>query len=93
MAMSRWFWRGVFLVLATAWGWLMVVVGLLLITDWAVWTGPYAGLGVGLIAVGEFIFAIVADWLFPRADRRLSGTFEVAAWVAAITAIGMWLLG
>jgi hypothetical protein len=95
VTLTRSFWRGVFLVLAAAWGWLMLVVGLLLISEWSSWAGSLTWAGVALIAIGQFVCAIVADWLFPRASRRLSASVELGAWgLAAVSlsvAFAVWL--
>ena len=93
LAVPRSVWRGVFLVLAAAWAWLVLVVGMLLIADWSDWTGPSVWPGVALIALGEFIGAVVADRLFPRASRRLSATVEITAWTAVLVAVGAWFAG
>jgi hypothetical protein len=91
VAVSRWVWRGVFLVLAAVWAWLMLVVGMLLLAEWSDWTGPSVWLGVAVIAVGQFIAAVAADLIFPRASRKLSATVEIAAWAVFVGAIAAWL--
>ncbi len=101
MALSRWMWRGFFLVFAAAWAWLMLVVGLLLITDWSARMPPLRGwgvvLGAVLLAGGQFVgAAMVADRLFPRADRRLSIGVEAVSGAVAmglIAAAAAGLLG
>lgn len=92
MAVSRWVWRGVFLVLAAVWAWLMLVVGMLLLAEWSAWTGPSAWLGVAVIAVGQYLCAVTADLIFPRASRRLSATVEIAAWAVFVGAIAVSLV-
>lgn len=91
MAVSRWVWRGVFVVLFAVWAWLMLVVGMLLLAEWSDWTGPSAWLGVAVIAVGQFLCAVTADWIFPRASRKLSATIEIAAWAVFFVALIVWL--
>lgn len=97
MALSRWMWRGMFPVLGTVWAWLMMVVGLLLITSWSARMPGLHGwgvlLGVMLLAGGQFVGAVIAGRLFPRASRRARVGVEAAAWVVIAGLVGVWLLG
>lgn len=71
-------------VLATAWAALLALCGLLAITDW---TARFPGFAVGcvvagvtLIAMAEFVFAVlVADRLFPGSSRVVSGGVQAAS--------------
>ncbi|MCC6319916.1 MAG: hypothetical protein IT438_00585 [Phycisphaerales bacterium] len=70
-----------------------MTIGLLAVLEWPA-RFQVAGrwlplLGLGLLAVGQFMSAMVADRLFPGADRRLTGVLELAPWaVLAAIVIG-----
>jgi hypothetical protein len=80
-------------------GTVMMVMGLLVIFDWPSKFGLSARigflLGVPLCAMGQFLYAAAADFLFPDADARLTGLFELAPWIiVAFTLLGglIWIL-
>ena len=85
--------RAVFVGVVAAWSVVAISVGLLAVLDW-----PHKFripgrlvpiIGLSLVAVGQFMSAMVADQLFPRAHKRVTGFFELAPWVVlAIIVIG-----
>lgn len=88
---SRALWRATTTACAAAWAWVMVALGLVSLTEWSgafpLTRGLFGIGGVMLIAAGEFVFAaLVADRVFPRASRRLTGGFELAAGVCVAVA-------
>ncbi|MBC7834076.1 MAG: hypothetical protein H7Y88_03125 [Phycisphaerales bacterium] len=88
---ARWLWRHVFHVLALTWAWLMIVVGLLAILEWPArvpaWDRALYVIGAMLLAMGQFVLALVAARLFPAASARLTATFELLAWIAIASAL------
>lgn len=79
------------LLLASAWAWatLLLVGGAILATS-RISFGPWSRTNMALVglaglAAGMFVFGvIVADRLFPRADRRLTFTFEITTGVMMV---------
>lgn len=83
--------------LASLWAGLLVFSGLWAIGDWS-WrfhefrTGCLL-VGGMLIAMGLFVFAaLVADRLFPEADRRVTGAVEGVCALAAFAGFGLVVL-
>lgn len=86
-------------VLTLAWGlwaWVMVVCGILVMTDWSdrfavlfqVRYLVFAG-GAVLATFGVFCFALAAAWLLPKAHAWITGLFITAPWLAlAVVLIG-----
>jgi hypothetical protein len=93
---SRWIPRTILVLAAGVWAWVMIVLGLLILTDWrtrfvALLHAPYPALCVGaaLVASGVFVFAMAAVRLFPLANPRITAMFEVFPWLAlALVLIG-----
>jgi len=80
-------------------GTVMMVMGLFASLDWPSRLGfPAArGLFIGILlaAPAQFLFAVSADLLFPNADPRITGAYELAPWIIlAVTIFGglIWLL-
>jgi hypothetical protein len=74
-------------------GTVMNIMGLLVMLDWPGKLGlPERWAwrcGVLLIAMGQYFYAAVAAQIFPAADPRLSGLFELLPWlVVAFVVIG-----
>lgn len=86
--MSNWVSGLVLILLAGVWSAIMIVVGVLLITDWPDrfgWlTGPWQIAGPAMIAAGQFLFAFVVARLFPMANRKVTIAFETLPWVGFI---------
>jgi hypothetical protein len=87
-------------VAATAWAGVMVLSGL-----WIVFILPEqlprvnptlsAAAGLAIAAGGQFVFMIlVADRVYPRASRRITGVAEAAAFIAFAAGLGLavWAL-
>jgi hypothetical protein len=90
---------GLRLLVCTLWAASMVVTGLWLGTQYSQ-RGEHTAMirfdalvgCVGLVCLGQFVFAtLVADRLFPRADKRIVGMCQVlmAAGVLAATLYGL----
>ncbi|MGH7132390.1 MAG: hypothetical protein ACREJO_10645 [Phycisphaerales bacterium] len=83
--------------LATLWAGLLVFSGLWAIGEWS-WRfheirGACLLFGATLIAMGLFVFtALVADRLFPGADRRITGAVEGLCALASFAGVGLILL-
>ena len=74
-------------------GTVMMVMGMFAIRDWPARFdfAPSRGLLVGILlcAPAQFLYAVAADFLFPDADPRVSGAFELVPWIVlAVTLIG-----
>jgi hypothetical protein len=71
-------------------GTVMMVMGMLVMVDWPAKIGMHTrtGLlfGIPLCAMGQFLYAVAADFLFPDADPRVTGTFELAPWIVMAAA-------
>jgi hypothetical protein len=72
------------------WGFVMVVMGLLMILEFPLRFGPMGGemgrrvfvvLGALLLTFGELLFVDAAHRVFPRAEPRLAVVLEVLPWV------------
>ena len=87
-------------VAATAWAAVMVLSGL-----WVMFSVPSqvpilrpawcTASGLAVAAGGQFVFMIlVADRVFPRADRRLVGIVEAACFLAFVGGVGLtgWMV-
>lgn len=87
-------------IAATAWAAVMVLSGL-----WVIFSVPTqvpilkpswcVASGLAVAAGGQFVFMIlVADRLFPSADRRLVGLVEAACFLAFVGGVGLtaWLV-
>lgn len=49
--------------------------------------------GVGLVCLGQFVFAtLVADRIFPRADKRIAGMCQVLMAMGVVGACGYGLI-
>lgn len=49
--------------------------------------------GVGLVCLGQFVFAtLVADRIFPRADKRIAGMCQVLMALGVVGACGYGLI-
>ena len=80
-------------------GTVMMVMALFVSLEWPSRIGFSAGrgvfIGILLAAPAQFLYAVAADLLFPGADGRATGAYELAPWVVfAITIVGglTWLL-
>lgn len=80
--------RAVFIAVSAAWGIVAIAVGLLAMLEWPTTLGlpqRWGQLcGFALLAVGQFMSAIVADQFFPNASRLVTGAIELAPWVALV---------
>jgi hypothetical protein len=77
-------------------GSVMMTMGVLVMLDWPAKLGlPGSSgvlFGVPLCAMGQFLYAVAADFLFPEADSRVTGFFELAPWVVmAVALVGVLL--
>lgn len=72
-------------------GTVMMTMGVLVMLEWPEKLGlpRRSGLlfGVPLCAMGQFLYAVAADFLFPEADSRVTGFFELAPWVVLAVAL------
>ncbi|MFN7021449.1 MAG: hypothetical protein ACK4WH_09000 [Phycisphaerales bacterium] len=77
--------RSVFVAVASAWSVVAVAIGLLSLLEWprkfAIEGRWLPIIGLGLLVVGQFMSALVADQLFPAAHRRLTAIFELGPWL------------
>lgn len=77
--------RAVFVAVASAWSVVAVTIGLLALLEWprkfAIEGRWLPIIGLVLLAVGQFMSALVADQFFPGAHRRLTGAFELGPWL------------
>lgn len=87
-------------VAATAWAAVLVLSGLWVMFSVPMqvpilkpsWCVPF---GLAVAAGGQFVFMIlVADRMFPSADRRLVGLIEAACFLAFVGGVGLtaWLV-
>jgi hypothetical protein len=71
-------------------GTVMMVMGMLVMFEWPAKIGMSfrTGLlfGIPLCAMGQFLYAVAADFLFPEADSRVTGACELAPWVLLVMA-------
>ncbi|MEA5557614.1 hypothetical protein [Nodularia spumigena] len=77
---------------ATPWALLLTVAGLWLATigasQWPSMSAPCLLGGLASLAAGQFVFAcLVADRVFPGADRRLVLGFEILTCVALLLGV------
>lgn len=72
-------------------GTVMMIVGMFVIFEWPHRLGISAGRGLffGLLfcAPAQFLYAAAAEFLFPDADPRLTGAFELAPWIVLALAL------
>lgn len=72
-------------------GTVMMVMGMLVIFDFPARLGlPHRHallFGIPLCAMGQFLYAVAADFLFPGADPRVTGAFELAPWVVLLLSL------
>lgn len=72
-------------------GTVMNIMGLLVMLDWPDKLGLSQRwawrCGVVLIAMGQYFYASLAAQLFPGANPRLSGTFELLPWVVVVVGV------
>lgn len=96
MVRSRWLWRGVLVGCLGLWAYVMVVVGLLAALEWPSRFEPLGRLclvfGAGLVALGEFLLAMLASRLFPRANPIMTGIGELVPWAALVLVLAGVLL-
>lgn len=103
MALTAWLSRSAFLLSLTAWSFVMVMMGLLLIVEFPVRFGPMGELwgrvfmaaGATVLAMGEFMFIFVARRIFPFAEDRVAGAMELLPWIAlagaAVLGVVHWI--
>jgi hypothetical protein len=93
VGVSRWFWIG-------SLGVLLVVVGLLSLTEWPGRIGIFTAaepdgwipIGVLLIAMGEFVIATTAAHFCPRADERIVAALQLGPLVVMLAFFIIWFL-
>lgn len=72
-------------------GTVMNVMGLLVMLDWPEKLGLSERwawrCGVVLIAMGQYFYASLAAQLFPAANPKLSGAFELLPWVVVVVGV------
>ena len=90
-AVARWTQRAILPVTTGIWALVLVIMGLLLMFEFPSRFGPMVGMwgtrafwaaGALSLAMGEFILAVEARRVFPRAHPRVAGAFEIFPWLA-----------
>lgn len=103
MPLTAWLSRSAFLLSMTAWSFVMVIMGLLLLIEFPVrfrpmgehWARVFMIAGVAVLAMGEFMFIFVARRVFPMADARVAGVMEALPWIglagAGVLGVVHWI--